>query len=145
MQVCWLRAATLARCPTRWCHTSAPTRRRKRIWRLHERRRLAMTAAYDRSLSLETLRDPRVRANPYPFYARLRSEAPLHWDAAAGMDGGWVLTRHADVMAALRDPHVTAERLEPPQGTDWLPEEYQAAARQVFRAMPHQLLFLDPP
>ncbi|HLZ22932.1 MAG TPA: cytochrome P450 [Ktedonobacterales bacterium] len=104
-----------------------------------------MTAAYDRSLSLETLRDPRVRANPYPFYARLRSEAPLHWDAAAGMDGGWVLTRHADVMAALRDPHVTAERLEPPQGTDWLPEEYQAAARQVFRAMPHQLLFLDPP
>jgi hypothetical protein len=35
--------------------------------------------------------------------------------------------------------------MEPPQGTDWLPEEYQAAARQVFRAMPHQMLFLDPP
>jgi cytochrome P450 len=96
-------------------------------------------------LSLATLRDPAVRANPYPFYARLRSHAPVHWDAAAGMEGGWVLTRHADVMAALRDPRVSAERLEPPESTDWLPEEYREAARQVFRAMPHQLLFLDPP
>ena len=97
------------------------------------------------NLSLTALRDPTVRANPYPFYERLRSHAPVHWDAAAGMDGGWVLTHHADVMAALRDPRVSAERLEPPQGTDWLPAEYHEAALQVFRAMPHQLLFLDPP
>ncbi|HLJ82180.1 MAG TPA: cytochrome P450 [Ktedonobacterales bacterium] len=104
-----------------------------------------MTVTDDKSLSLENLRSPEMRANPYPFYARLRTEAPIHWDKAAGMDGGWVLTRHADVMAALRDPRVTAERMGPPEGADWLPEEYQAAARQVFRAMPHQLLFLDPP
>lgn len=103
------------------------------------------TAIDDKSLSLETLRAPEVRANPYPFYARLRTEVPIHWDAAAGLDGGWVLTRHADVMAALRDPRVTAERMEPPEGTDWLPEAYREAGRQVFRAMPHQLLFLDPP
>jgi cytochrome P450 len=97
------------------------------------------------NLSLTALRDPVVRADPYPFYERLRSHAPVHWDAGAGVDGGWVLTRHADVMAALRDPGVAAERLEPPQDTDWLPAEYREAARQVFRAMPHQLLFLDPP
>ena len=97
------------------------------------------------NLSLTALRDPTVRANPYPFCERLRSHAPVHWDAAAGMDGGWVLTHHADVMAALRDPRVSAERLKPPQGTDWLPAEYHEAALQVFRAMPHQLLFLDPP
>lgn len=105
-----------------------------------------MTSANDTSLSLATLRDdPHVRADPYPFYARLRTQAPIHWDAAAGMDGGWVLTRHADVMAALRDHRVSAERLMASQSADWLPEHYQAAARQVFRAMPHQLLFLDPP
>jgi cytochrome P450 len=96
-------------------------------------------------LSIAALRDPAVRANPYLFYARLRSQAPIHWDPAAGVNGGWVLTRHADVMAALRDPRVTAERLDAPQNADWLPEEYREAARQVFRAMPHQLLFLDPP
>jgi cytochrome P450 len=99
----------------------------------------------DRDLSLAALRDPAVRADPYPFYARLRSQAPVHWDETAGLDGGWVLTRHADVMAALRDPRVTAERLDSPQDADWLPAEYREAARQVFRAMPHQLLFLDPP
>ena len=97
------------------------------------------------NLSIAALRDPAVRANPYPFYARLRSQTPVHWDDAAGTGGGWVLTRHADVMAALRDPRVTAERLDAPQNAEWLPEEYREAARQVFRAMPHQLLFLDPP
>lgn len=104
-----------------------------------------MTSTDADNLSLAALRDPALRANPYPFYAQLRSHAPVHWDTGAGMDGGWVLTRHADVMAALRDPHVSAERLEPPQGTDWLPAEYREAAQQVFRTMPHQLLFLDPP
>jgi cytochrome P450 len=104
-----------------------------------------MTSSDADNLSVAALRDPAVRANPYPFYERLRSQEPVRWDAAVAMDGGWVLTRHADVMAALRDPHVSAERLEPPQGTDWLPEAYREAARQVFRAMPHQLLFLDPP
>src|SRR5215469_2565425 len=104
-----------------------------------------MTPSDEDNLSLTALHDPTVRANPYPFYERLRSQAPVHWDAAAGMDGGWVLTRHADVMAALRDPRVSAERLEPPQDAEWLPAEYREAARQVFRTMPHQLLFLDPP
>ena len=97
------------------------------------------------NLSLASLRDPALRANPYPFYERLRSHAPVHWDAAAGVEGGWVLTCHADVMAALRDPRVSAGRLAPPPGADWLPAEYREAARQVFRTMPHQLLFLDPP
>jgi cytochrome P450 len=97
------------------------------------------------NLSLAALRDPAHRANPYPFYERLRSHAPVHWDAAAGVEGGWVLTRHADVMAALRNPRVSAERLTPPSGADRLPAEYREAARQVFRTMPHQLLFLDPP
>jgi cytochrome P450 len=96
-------------------------------------------------LSLAALRDPALRANPYPFYERLRTHAPAHWDAAAGTEGGWVLTRHADVMAALRTPRVSAKRLAPPEGADWLPAEYREAARQVFRTMPHQLLFLDPP
>ncbi|HEV2462059.1 MAG TPA: cytochrome P450 [Ktedonobacterales bacterium] len=104
-----------------------------------------MTPSDADNLSLAALRDPALRANPYPFYARLRSHAPVQWDAAAGTEGGWVLTRHADVMAALRDPRISAERLAPPQGADWLPADYREAARQVFRAMPHQLLFLDPP
>ncbi len=96
-------------------------------------------------MSLERLQEPELRADPYPFYHRLREHAPVHWDDAAGGSGGWVLTRHGDVMAMLRDARMTAARTGPPPVEEWLPEEFRYAARQVFRAMPHQLLFLDPP
>ncbi|MEK7786541.1 MAG: hypothetical protein AAB658_14120, partial [Chloroflexota bacterium] len=35
-------------------------------------------------LSLSNLLRPEVRANPYPFYAQLRSQDPVHWDEAMG-------------------------------------------------------------
>lgn len=44
-----------------------------------------------------------VHADPYPFYRRLRDEHPAYWCAGAKC---WVLSRHADVFAALHDwPH----------------------------------------
>jgi cytochrome P450 len=42
----------------------------------------------------ETWRDP------WPLYAALRDEDPVHWSEAAGV---WVLTRFEDVFAAARD------------------------------------------
>lgn len=47
------------------------------------------------------LNDPDVIADPYPVYARLRDDAPVHHLADLDV---WVLSRHADVLAALRDP-----------------------------------------
>ncbi|UDY22239.1 cytochrome P450 [Nocardioides sp. Kera G14] len=38
--------------------------------------------------------------DPYPTYARLRAEAPLYHSEA---DGFWALSRHADILAALKD------------------------------------------
>jgi hypothetical protein len=35
---------------------------------------------------------PKMLADPYPFYARLRSAAPVYW---VDQIGGWVLTRYA--------------------------------------------------
>src|SRR5690349_17651279 len=98
-----------------------------------------MATRIDAALSLQRLTEPEIHENPYPFYKRLRTEAPIHWDERAGLDGGWVLTRHADVLAALKSPHLLAGRTSEP-ATDWVPEEYRRAAEQVFRAMPHQLL-----
>ncbi len=43
---------------------------------------------------------PAVDADPFPSYRRLRDEAPCFWSAPAEM---WVLTRYADVFAALKD------------------------------------------
>jgi cytochrome P450 len=43
--------------------------------------------------------DPAFRANPYPAYRRLRETSPM-WLSPFGF---WVATRHADIVAILRD------------------------------------------
>ena len=44
--------------------------------------------------------DPAFIDNPYPLLARLRTDDPVHRNSSAI----WVLTRHADITAALGDP-----------------------------------------
>jgi cytochrome P450 len=44
--------------------------------------------------------DPATRADPYPYYAALREEAPVYW--AEGV-GGWVISRYDDVRRVLKD------------------------------------------
>ena len=46
------------------------------------------------------LLSPEVVADPYPLYAALRRDHPL----AELVQGGYLLTRHADVMAAFTNP-----------------------------------------
>ena len=50
--------------------------------------------------------DPELRRDPYPFYAKLRTADPFHRCRNAD---GWVLSRHADVLAVLRDPAFAAD------------------------------------
>lgn len=51
------------------------------------------TAAFD-------LNDPAVIANPYPHYAWLRDEAPVHHSPSPDL---WILSRYEDVAMAVRD------------------------------------------
>jgi cytochrome P450 len=44
--------------------------------------------------------DPDFLQDPYPTYARLRAEAPIAWYEGWGK---WIVTRHRDVDALLRD------------------------------------------
>ncbi|MGH3749888.1 MAG: hypothetical protein ACRDT8_21095, partial [Micromonosporaceae bacterium] len=46
------------------------------------------------------LAHPDVLPNPYPAYARLRDTAPVFWHEGLA---SWMLTRHADCAAVLRD------------------------------------------
>lgn len=48
--------------------------------------------------------DPAFRCDPYPTYARLRQEAPHHRAM-----GALVLTRHADVVAALKERSLSVD------------------------------------
>jgi len=50
---------------------------------------------------------PKMLADPYSYYARLRSWQPVFW---VDQFGGWVLTRYADVLTLLRSPSGSSER-----------------------------------
>ncbi len=82
---------------------------------------------------------PEFRADPYPFYARLRTHDPVHFVEAGEM---WVLTRYADVTAALRDDRFSSRRAlfdrllaMAPQG------QIPASLTRLMRTM----IFMDPP
>jgi cytochrome P450 len=48
-----------------------------------------------------------VHEDPYPFYARLRAQAPAYRNESLGF---WALSRHADVLAAFKDPLTFSNR-----------------------------------
>src|SRR3981189_3795703 len=48
---------------------------------------------------IELMKDPVVRADPYPTYARLQGMGMV----LPTVLGGWLLSRHAEVFAVLRD------------------------------------------
>jgi cytochrome P450 len=47
--------------------------------------------------------------DPYPIYRELRAAGPVLWRDDV-FQGAWVLTRHADVELALRDPRLSSAR-----------------------------------
>ena len=53
---------------------------------------------------------PEAVREPERFFARLRDAQPVSWNE---QHRAWVVTRHADIVAALRSPALTAERIRP--------------------------------
>jgi pimeloyl-[acyl-carrier protein] synthase len=98
---------------------------------------MATQAASDPSLSLYRLLDPAVLADPYPLYARLREEDPVHWDPFLHC---WVVTRYEDVHRVLHG--FSADRTP-------TPEQLRALGigevEPIAEVMVKQMLFLDPP
>lgn len=76
--------------------------------------------------------DPATMADPHPAYHRMRELAPAHW---SDWMGAWVLMRHADVTAMLRDGRASSD---PRQRADYRPPPPGRPVRQ-------SMLFLDPP
>jgi cytochrome P450 len=98
---------------------------------------MASRPAPDPSLSLARLMDPAVLADPYPLYARLREEAPVHWDPFLHC---WVVTRYADVHQVLHS--FSADRTPSPEQLRRLGI---GDIEPIAELMVKQMLFLDPP
>ena len=87
------------------------------------------------------LGDPATNANPFPAFARLRTEDPVHWSPAMK---AWIVTRYADVkQVALNNRQISADRLTPFFKANL---EYQRGSiESLARYLNHWMVFRDPP
>jgi pimeloyl-[acyl-carrier protein] synthase len=83
---------------------------------------------------------PEVHADPYPLYHRLRAEDPVHRSPL----GFWVLTRHADVLAVLRDARMSRDPRRSERVTLLRASAEVDELLAAEEAAP-SMLFVDPP
>jgi cytochrome P450 PksS len=79
---------------------------------------------------------PAHKADPYPFYARLRAETPVHQVTLPDKQTAWLVTRYADVAAVLKDERFIKDRLNaltPGQAAKqpWVPGILKPLARNM--------------
>ena len=84
--------------------------------------------------------DPAVRRNPFPLYARLQDEDPVHWSPALR---SWVLTRYDDVRQVMLTDAMSPDRLRPFYAQ--LQGPRRDTLSEVMRYMSLWLVFRDPP
>ncbi len=85
---------------------------------------------------------PEFKANPFPFFAQLRSEQPVYPTILPNKQRVWLLSRYEDVHMLLMDGRfakdcrnaMTEEQLKQ---RPWMPK--------MFRALEKNMLDLDPP
>jgi len=100
-----------------------------------------MPETSNETLSLANMLRPEIRANPYPWYAELRAQDPIHWDAAMGF---WAISRYADVSHIYRDPRFSrAMGLE--RGFKRLPEGEQERSQPLYETFSKAMPYTDPP
>jgi cytochrome P450 len=83
---------------------------------------------------------PEVHEDPYPLYRRLREEDPVHRSPL----GMWVLTRHADVLAVLRDPRMSRDPRRS-ERVEMLRSSAEVDALLSSEEAAPSMLFVDPP
>ena len=82
---------------------------------------------------------PAMRRDPYPFYAWLREEQPIYFDAEHGF---WLVSRYTDVSAGLHDLRLKSDRGD---SLEKLKEPGDEDITMVFDALADMILYADPP
>jgi cytochrome P450 PksS len=86
--------------------------------------------------------DATFKANPFPFYAQLRAEAPVFPVMLPTKQRAWLITRYDDVLNVLKDERFAKDRrnamtLEQLKKSPWVPS--------VFKPLERNMLDLDSP
>ena len=84
---------------------------------------------------------PGVRADPYPHYADLRREAPIHWSPV----GFWVFARYARRCGDPRRPWLRHDRAPAMGKPGDVPDTKAPAFDRVVDSLSRMMLFKNPP
>lgn len=82
------------------------------------------------------------KANPFPFYARLRAEEPVHRFLLPDRQTAWLLSRYDDAVALFKDERFAKDNLnaltpEQRKKLPWVPK--------MFRPLMRSMIVLDAP
>src|SRR5437868_11457696 len=94
------------------------------------------------SLASVDITSAAFKANPFPFYAQLRAEAPVFAVTLPTKQRAWLITRYDDVLNVLKDERFAKDRrnaLTPEQlkKLPWVPP--------MFKSLERNMLDLDSP
>lgn len=84
-----------------------------------------------------------ILQDPYPTYARLHEEGPLHYLAVGSDMAVWSIFSHAEICSIARDPRLSAKRAQ--KMISILPIDRQSEFRELARMLGLWLIFMDPP
>lgn len=84
-----------------------------------------------------------ILQDPYPTYARLHAEGPLHFLDVGGKWAVWSIFSHSECSSIAKDPRLSAKRAQ--QMILPLPFSRQAEFAELTRMLGLWLIFMDPP
>jgi cytochrome P450 len=87
--------------------------------------------------------DEEIHQDPYPTYARLHQEGPLHYLDVGSKWAVWSLISHAECSSIAKDPRLSAKRAK--QMLLSLPISRQPEFSELARMLSLWLIFMDPP
>jgi len=84
-----------------------------------------------------------ILQDPYPTYARLHEEGPLHYLDVGSKWAVWSIVSHAECSSIAKDPRLSAKRAQ--QLLALLPISRQAEFSELARMLSLWMIFMDPP
>jgi len=84
-----------------------------------------------------------ILQDPYPAYARLLQEGPLHFVDVGGKWAVWSIFSHAECSSIAKDPRCSAKRAQ--QMISLLPISRQSEFSELTRMLSLWLIFMDAP
>lgn len=85
--------------------------------------------------------DPVILANPYPLFAQMRAEDPVHWSPRLK---SWILTRYDDIKRVCLEPErMSSDRLRPFFAS--IPSEEAKKIGDIMRFLSLWMVFKDAP